>query len=135
MNEDIMITDIGRARAIYDELNDRWEVEILSENRSGLRKVHDEVAIFCESNDMRLGILQQKTVKYDKIEQVRVDNPEYQSEKVAAKIHAFNEQAELTDEELAEKQKAFDSFMRRYNYHERAVPEWSAKCLVWRGSQ
>ncbi len=75
MNEDIMITETGRARAIYDELNDRWEVEILSENRSDLRKVHDEVAIFCERNDMRLGILQQKSVKYDKVEQVRVDNP------------------------------------------------------------
>ena len=134
MNEDVMITETGRAKAIFDEQKNQWEVTITSENRSDLRKVHDEMGIWCKNNDMTLGILQQKTIKYDRIEKVKVKNPYYQSEEIVKKIRALDDK-ELTPEESAQKGQWIDDYLTQYHYRDQLIPEWSAKCIVWRGSQ
>lgn len=136
MNEDVMITETGRAKAIYDELKDQWEVTITSENRSDLRKVHDEMVIWCKDNDMTLGILQQKTIKYDRIEEVKFKNPNYNSPELLAKIKEMDTNDDsLTVEELEQKNDMIQDYLTAYRHHEQVIPEWSAKCIVRRGSQ
>tara|TARA_R100001510_G_scaffold36102_1_gene32597 strand:+ start:3742 stop:4149 length:408 start_codon:yes stop_codon:yes gene_type:complete len=135
MNEDVMITKTGRAKAIFNELKDQWEVTIIAENRSDLRKVHDEIRIWCKTNDMGLGILQQKTVKHNRIENVRVRNPQYQSEELMKQIRNLDTGKPLTDEESAQKSKWIEDYLREYTYQTKSIPEWSAKCIVRRGSQ
>lgn len=134
MNEDVMITETGRAKAIYDELKDQWEVTITSENRSDLRKVHNEMVIWCKNNDMRLGMLQQKTIKYDRVEEVKVRNPNYNSPELLEMIKATDGK-ELSNEEIEQKNNWVEDYLRAYNHHEQVIPEWSAKCIVRRGSQ
>ena len=134
MNEDVMITETGRAKAIFDEQKDQWEVTITSENRSDLRKVHDEMAIWCRTNDMKLGILQQKTIKYDRVEMVKVKNPNYNSPELLVRIKEMDNK-ELTTEEIEQKNNMIGDYLTEYNNHEQAIPEWSAKCIVRRGSQ
>lgn len=135
MNEDVMITETGRAKAIFDEQKNQWEVTITSENRSDLRKVHDEIGIWCRTNDMKLGILQQKTIKYDRIEEVKTKNPNYNSPELLAKIQKMDTNNDnLTVEELEHKHNMVEDYLRAYNHHEQVIPEWSAKCIVWRGN-
>ena len=122
--EDIMITETGRAKAIYDEQNDRWEVSIFANERSDLRKVHDEIKDYCLSNNMRFGILQQKSIVRGKPEIIRVHNPYYYDDDLMEKIKHMSEGEE--------KQQLIRLVLRSHDEVEKPTTEWSAKCLVWR---
>ena len=122
--EDIMITETGRAKAIYDEQNDRWEVSIYAKERSDLRKVHDEIKTYCLSNNMRFGILQQKTIVKGEPEIIKVHNPHYYDDDLMNKIKS------MPDNE--ERRQLMGLVLRQYDQIERPTTEWSAKCLVWR---
>jgi hypothetical protein len=84
--EDMMITQNGRARAIYDEDKAQWIVHLTAPSRKEVRELHSEVLKFGRDNNLQVGVLQQRTLtKRTVVEQI--DNPHHMDEDLIAEYH------------------------------------------------